>query len=52
VPVASRLVAASAGAFAGSFRTPKPGRYVLIARSADDAENVAGASQPVPVSVT
>ena len=51
-PVASKQLAASAGAFGGSFRTPKPGHYVLIARSADDAENVAGASPPVPVTVT
>jgi hypothetical protein len=51
-PVASKQLVVSEGTFAGSIRRPKPGRYVVIARSADDAENVAGASQPVAVTVS
>jgi hypothetical protein len=50
-PIASKQLAVSAGGFAGSIRAPKPGRYVLIARSPEDADNVAGASAPVPTTV-
>jgi hypothetical protein len=51
-PVASKRLAVNAGAFAGSFRAPRAGRYVVIARSTADAENVAGGSPAVPVRVT
>jgi N-acetylmuramoyl-L-alanine amidase len=42
----------TAGRFGGRIRAPKPGTYTLIAFSAADAENVAGASAPVRVMVT
>jgi N-acetylmuramoyl-L-alanine amidase len=44
--------AVSAGRFGGSIRAPKPGTYTLIARSAADAENLAGASAPARVTIT
>jgi hypothetical protein len=42
----------TAGRFAGTMRTPKPGRYTVIARTAADADNAAGGSAPVPLTIT
>jgi hypothetical protein len=49
--VRTRRLAVNGGRFAGAIRTPRPGAYTLIARSAQDAENAAGASPPVRVKV-
>ena len=51
-PVRTKRLAAANGRFAGTIRRPKPGRYTLIARSAEDADNVAGTSPPIPLAVT
>jgi N-acetylmuramoyl-L-alanine amidase-like protein len=45
--VASKRLAVSHGRFSGRIRTQRHGRSVLIARTAADAINVAGASAPV-----
>jgi hypothetical protein len=51
-PLRRKRLAAANGRFAGTLRRPKPGRYTLVARSAEDADNVAGSSPPVPLTVT
>jgi hypothetical protein len=48
----SKRIVVTAGRFAGAIRTPPPGRYTLIARTAGDQDNVSGASAPVPLTVT
>jgi N-acetylmuramoyl-L-alanine amidase len=50
-PIASRTVPVSHGRFAAALRAPRPGDYVLVARTAADALNAAGASPPVAVTV-
>jgi hypothetical protein len=50
--VRTRRLAVNGGRFTGAIRTPRPGTYTLIARSAQDAENAAGASLPVRVKVS
>ena len=50
-PIARHTVRSSHGGFAASFPAPPAGDYVLVARSAADAVNAAGASAPVPVTV-
>ena len=50
--IGTRRLAVTAGRFAGTIRAPRPGSYTLAARTAPDADNVAGASSPVPVTVT
>ncbi|HEY2161379.1 MAG TPA: peptidoglycan recognition protein [Solirubrobacteraceae bacterium] len=50
--VRTRRLRVSAGRFAGTIRAPGPGAYTLIARSAEDGDNVAGASAPVHVTIT
>lgn len=49
---AAKRVRTAAGAFQTRIRPPRPGRYVLIARTAEDARNSAGASAPVEVTIT
>ena len=43
----SKHAPAGAGTFGASFTAPRPGRYVLVARTTAGARNVAGASPPV-----
>jgi hypothetical protein len=50
-PLISQRVAAAQGSFAAQINASSPGDYVLIARSAADATNAAGASAPVNVTV-
>ena len=50
--VRRKRIAVSAGRFAAAIRAPKPGLYTLVARTAADADNAAGASPPVAVTVT
>jgi hypothetical protein len=45
--VASRRVAVRGGIFRAGFRSQRPGSYVLVARTAADAHNIAGSSKPV-----
>ncbi len=47
-----RGFAVTAGRFAGAIRSPRSGRYTLIARTAGDADNVGGSSPAVPVTIT
>ena len=47
----SKQVAAGAGTFQSSFKAPRPGRYVLVARTTAGARNVAGASPPVALTI-
>jgi hypothetical protein len=49
--VASKRVAAAGGSFRARIKRPRPGRYVLIARTAASAGYAAGASPPVPLIV-
>ena len=51
-PIASKLVRVVAGNFAAGFASVRPGNYVLIARSAADQLNAAGASAHVPVTIS
>ena len=50
-PIARHTVRSSHGGFATSFPAPRTGDYVLVARTAADAVNAAGASAPVPVTL-
>jgi hypothetical protein len=50
-PVRQRRVRVSGGRFTAHLATPRPGSYVAIARTAPDANNAAGASPPVTVTV-
>lgn len=50
--VKTKQFAVTRGRFAGAIRSPGPGAYTLIARSAEDADNVAGGSPPVPLTLT
>ena len=50
--VRSKRIAVAAGRFASAIRAPKPGRYTLVARTAADADNAAGTSPPVALTVT
>lgn len=50
-PTVSRTVAVSRGRFAATLPAPPRGDYVLVARTAADAVNAAGASAPVPVTI-
>ncbi len=50
-PLASHTVPVSHGRFAAGLSTPPPGDYVLLARTAADALNAAGASPQVPFTV-
>ena len=49
--VASKRLAVKHGRFAGQIRTVRHGRSLLIARTAPDAANVAGASAPLEVTL-
>ncbi|MBV9803755.1 MAG: N-acetylmuramoyl-L-alanine amidase [Solirubrobacterales bacterium] len=51
--VSAKAFPATGGSFSGRIRHPGagPGRYVLIARTAQSAQFAAGASAPVPVSL-
>jgi hypothetical protein len=51
-PLRKTRVATSLGSFTATLTPPGPGDYVLVARTKADAVNVAGASPPVPVSIT
>ncbi len=48
---ATKRVPAGAGSFQTRIRPPRPGHYVLIARTAADARNSAGASPPLQVTI-
>ncbi|HUE28939.1 MAG TPA: hypothetical protein VMP89_19345, partial [Solirubrobacteraceae bacterium] len=50
-PVASHTVGVARGRFAATLRAPRPGDYVLVARTAADPRNAAGASPALPVTV-
>lgn len=47
----SKQAPARTGTFGASFNTPRPGNYVLVARTSGGALNVAGASPPVTLTV-
>jgi len=49
--MASKRVPAGSGHFAARFRPGRPGRYVVIARTAVSARYAAGASSPVAVTI-
>ena len=49
--IKSKRAAAGAGTFGASFNAPRPGRYVLVARTTAGARNVAGASPPVALAI-
>ena len=49
--IAARRVPAGAGEFAARFRPGRPGRYVVIARTAASARYVAGASPSVALTI-
>ena len=49
--VAHKRLAVKRGRFAGRLPRPRPGRYVLVARTDADALNAAGASPPVQLVV-
>jgi hypothetical protein len=51
-PASSARVAVSKGGFAATIPIPGAGSYVLVARSPADAASLAGASPPVPVTVS
>jgi hypothetical protein len=51
-PQARKRVPVSQGTFTATLPAPAPGSYVLIARTIADAANAAGASPPVPVTIT
>jgi N-acetylmuramoyl-L-alanine amidase len=50
-PVATRKVSASNGQFSATFPHARPGNHVLVARSQADAQNAAGVSPQLAVSV-
>jgi N-acetylmuramoyl-L-alanine amidase len=49
--IKSQRAAAGSGTFGARFNAPRPGRYVLVARTTAGARNVAGASPPVTLIV-
>ena len=49
--IKSKHAAAGTGTFRASFKAPRPGRYVLVARTTAGARNVAGASPPVALTI-
>jgi N-acetylmuramoyl-L-alanine amidase len=51
-PLAKRRVKVVGGGFSVQMPVPGPGSYVLVARSAADATNAAGASPPLAVTVS
>jgi hypothetical protein len=51
-PVRHKRVSGADGTFTASLREPPPGDYVLIARTPADAVNGAGASVPVPITIS
>jgi hypothetical protein len=51
-PTRTKRLAVTAGRFVGTISTPRPGRYTLIAKTAADGDNAAGASPPVAVTIT
>lgn len=51
-PISHTQLAVRKGSFQGKVRVPRPGSYVLIARSARDSTYAAGASTPLAVTTT
>jgi len=51
-PLAKKRVPASQGSFSATLPSPAPGSYVLVARTAADTANGAGASPPVTVTAS
>lgn len=51
-PIAKTRVSASTGSFTAQLNVPWPGDYTVLARTAADSTNAAGASAPVPVTVS
>jgi hypothetical protein len=50
-PLRSRTAHVIRGRYSVTLRTPAPGNYVLVARTAADPLNAAGASPPVAVTI-
>jgi hypothetical protein len=51
-PLGKQRVSATAGTFTAQLGSPGPGTYYVVARTAADARNAAGASAPVTVTIT